>query len=68
MYWFMQYSKAVFSLAPTHSAVLEHYFYNNDTQRCEKFLYSGCGGNENSFATKAACELRCSGESVCVVS
>ena len=47
-----------------YSAVLEQYFYNNVTQRCEKFLHSGCGGNENRFETRGDCQRRCSGESV----
>ena len=33
--------------------------FNSVTQDCEKFVYSGCGGNANNFPSKAACESRC---------
>ncbi|VDO08493.1 unnamed protein product [Rodentolepis nana] len=32
---------------------------------CEPFRYSGCGGNENSFATKLECEIVCNGSIRC---
>uniref|UniRef100_A0A1S4L6R3 Uncharacterized protein n=2 Tax=Ixodes scapularis TaxID=6945 RepID=A0A1S4L6R3_IXOSC len=35
------------------------YFYNQYTERCEVFTYSGCGGNENNFKTRHECEVRC---------
>ncbi|KAM3174677.1 hypothetical protein ACTXT7_010053 [Hymenolepis weldensis] len=35
------------------------YGYFPPTGRCERFKYSGCGGNENSFATKLECEIFC---------
>ncbi|KAG0442428.1 hypothetical protein HPB47_015708 [Ixodes persulcatus] len=35
------------------------YFYNQYTERCEVFTYSGCGGNENNFKTEHDCETRC---------
>ncbi|CAN8000698.1 unnamed protein product, partial [Ixodes hexagonus] len=35
------------------------YFYNQYKKKCELFIYSGCGGNENNFETKEACENRC---------
>uniref|UniRef100_A0A6B0VCI1 Putative kunitz n=1 Tax=Ixodes ricinus TaxID=34613 RepID=A0A6B0VCI1_IXORI len=35
------------------------YFYNQYTERCEMFTYSGCGGNENNFKTRHECERRC---------
>ena len=40
-------------------AALPRYFYNKDTKECEFFLYGGCGGNENNFATKDECEEKC---------
>ncbi|VDD88243.1 unnamed protein product, partial [Enterobius vermicularis] len=35
------------------------FFYNKDTQRCEPFAYSGCGGNNNRFLTVQQCESTC---------
>ncbi|XP_074868085.1 BPTI/Kunitz domain-containing protein-like isoform X2 [Carettochelys insculpta] len=35
------------------------YFYNSVTQRCERFVYGGCGGNENRFTTEAECRRTC---------
>ena len=35
------------------------YFYNSETDRCEKFFYGGCNGNENNFHVKMACEAIC---------
>lgn len=37
----------------------QRWFFNMDTQACESFWYSGCGGNANNFATKEQCENRC---------
>ena len=33
--------------------------FNAMTQECEKFVYSGCGGNANNFQSRDACESRC---------
>ena len=35
------------------------YFYNSLTYNCEQFLYGGCGGNRNRFATLERCWQRC---------
>ena len=35
------------------------YYYNSDANRCEKFFYGGCNGNENNFHVKLACEAIC---------
>lgn len=35
------------------------WYFNGETQSCEKFWYSGCGGNANNFATKEQCQNRC---------
>ncbi len=34
-------------------------FYNPETQRCEQFVYGGCGGNENRFLTIGECHQTC---------
>ncbi|KAM7540797.1 hypothetical protein Aperf_G00000044610 [Anoplocephala perfoliata] len=39
--------------------VLERWGFEPSTSRCVQFIYSGCGGNENNFESKEACELRC---------
>ncbi|XP_017857334.1 PREDICTED: PI-actitoxin-Afv2a [Drosophila arizonae] len=38
---------------------VESYAYNPLERRCEAFIYGGCGGNENRFDSKAACEYAC---------
>ncbi|XP_023568112.1 tissue factor pathway inhibitor [Octodon degus] len=35
------------------------FFYNSVTEKCHPFMYSGCGGNENNFASKRACVRAC---------
>lgn len=35
------------------------YFYNASSGSCEEFLYFGCGGNNNRFATSADCRMAC---------
>ncbi|ALC38862.1 CG2816 [Drosophila busckii] len=38
---------------------VESFAYNPLERRCEAFIYGGCGGNENRFSSKAACEAAC---------
>lgn len=35
------------------------FFYDAVTAKCRPFNYSGCGGNENNFASKRACVRAC---------
>uniref|UniRef100_UPI00358F9D3C BPTI/Kunitz domain-containing protein-like isoform X2 n=1 Tax=Myxine glutinosa TaxID=7769 RepID=UPI00358F9D3C len=42
-------------------ASLRRYFFNQETMRCEKFIYGGCRGNENNFEDLENCEERCMG-------
>lgn len=42
-------------------AARERWFYNSTSKACETFLWGGCGGNENRFETKTACEAKCKG-------
>lgn len=37
----------------------EMWYYNQFDRDCFKFIYSGCNGNANRFATKEACLGRC---------
>ena len=34
---------------------LERYYFSGRSKRCLPFLYSGCNGNGNNFASKAEC-------------
>uniref|UniRef100_A0A0K8TRK3 Putative kunitz peptide n=1 Tax=Tabanus bromius TaxID=304241 RepID=A0A0K8TRK3_TABBR len=40
-------------------ALFERYFYDAEAAECKFFYYGGCGGNENNFPSKDACEIRC---------
>ncbi|XP_067942648.1 BPTI/Kunitz domain-containing protein-like [Watersipora subatra] len=44
---------------------VQRYYYNEDTQNCEKFTYGGCYGNTNNFRTMQECQASC--DSVCVL-
>ena len=35
------------------------YRFNEDTERCEKFYFSGCQGNKNNFKTEPECRSTC---------
>ena len=35
------------------------WWYNRRSGQCEEFVYSGCQGNENRFATPDDCNMRC---------
>uniref|UniRef100_A0A8B9BWH8 BPTI/Kunitz inhibitor domain-containing protein n=1 Tax=Anser brachyrhynchus TaxID=132585 RepID=A0A8B9BWH8_9AVES len=41
-------------------ALFIRFFYNASSQRCEEFIYGGCGGNRNNFETKRECFQACS--------
>jgi len=38
------------------------YFFNVTSKQCEEFIYGGCKGNENRFATVKECEKKCKAE------
>ena len=44
---------------------LPSYYFNSKTDQCEKFNYSGCGGNYNRFPNKRECELACGKKKIC---
>ena len=35
------------------------YYFDKYENRCQQFIYSGCGGNDNNFETRAECERSC---------
>ncbi|KAH8336677.1 hypothetical protein KR059_000851, partial [Drosophila kikkawai] len=35
------------------------WYYNHVTKKCERFYYSGCGGNMNRFYNSFRCEDFC---------
>jgi hypothetical protein len=40
-------------------ATIPRWFHNYSTNRCEEFVWGGCGGNANKFETVAECEAEC---------
>jgi len=38
---------------------LTRYFFNVDSQECERFTYGGCGGNGNNFLSMRDCKEGC---------
>lgn len=37
----------------------ERWHFNAVERKCQRFYYSGCGGNDNNFATFIECEKQC---------
>ena len=42
-------------------ASMERFFFNQDTLKCERFIYGGCRGNANNFQTERECRVACAG-------
>ena len=36
-------------------AAITKYYFDRATDECKKFIYGGCGGNENRFDTLEQC-------------
>ncbi|XP_034110101.2 kunitz-like toxin PcKuz2 [Drosophila nasuta] len=43
----------------TCNSKLRQWHYVSKLRRCERFIYSGCGGNNNRFYNKNECEEYC---------
>ncbi|GIY07736.1 papilin [Caerostris darwini] len=37
----------------------ERWFFDYENGQCHRFMFSGCGGNDNNFASFVECEKRC---------
>ncbi|CAH8857326.1 unnamed protein product [Trichobilharzia szidati] len=40
-------------------AYFPSFYYDQSSNECKKFVYGGCGGNENRFTSKDTCEEAC---------
>jgi len=40
-------------------AIIPRWTYNDASNRCEQFMYGGCGGSANNFDTEEACQKKC---------
>lgn len=40
-------------------AYFPSYYFNSKTNACEKFVYGGCGGNNNRFKSQEECLAHC---------
>jgi hypothetical protein len=43
-------------------AMNPRYYFNQENNRCERFIYGGCGGNENNFKNANDCVRTCGGD------
>ncbi|CAB3224014.1 unnamed protein product [Arctia plantaginis] len=41
-------------------ALSERFYYDVNAGHCKKFVYGGCGGNQNRFTSREQCDNRCS--------
>ncbi|RWS04353.1 tissue factor pathway inhibitor 2-like isoform X1 [Dinothrombium tinctorium] len=60
--WFQQKMKNVCKVQAVTGPCTtyeEKYFFNPLMKRCEKFIYSGCGGSDNNFNTIEECSAVC---------
>jgi hypothetical protein len=46
------------------NVAVPRYFYNSEIQKCQAFMYGGCSGNLNNFATATECQHFCMGTGV----
>ena len=48
-------------------AAKPRWFFSKQSGSCEQFLYGGCRGNNNNFATRDECEARCAAPGLPVI-
>lgn len=46
-------------------AYIPRWAFNPRTGQCERFIYGGCGGNQNNFESKEMCEEACVPRDLC---
>lgn len=44
--------------------MMPRWYFDFASQMCLEFIYGGCGGNSNNFATKELCEQQCGSRDV----
>lgn len=40
-------------------ALFKKYAFDQESQKCEEFIYGGCDGNDNNFKTMDECKETC---------
>lgn len=45
----------------TCDAAFQRWYHDPNTGQCNPFVYGGCGGNENNYASLAECQAACGG-------
>lgn len=40
-------------------ALFRMWHYKSEANKCEQFIFGGCGGNENKFLTEEECKTAC---------
>lgn len=41
------------------NGTFENWFFEKESDTCRPFLYGGCKGNDNRYATENACNYHC---------
>lgn len=37
----------------------DRWYYDSTANECKRFMYKGCGGNDNNFETREKCTIKC---------